>query len=368
MSGIEFEARMKPGTPDDLKKLHSWLESIIFRYFHVWSPVNCQDMLKRYEIYELCLRARELFWTQPLYRHVEVPVTIVGDIHGQFEDLKMMMDMNGWPFTEDEAKEMCKNLLLKGGKDGKQTFPAVLGSGTDRQKTQKNYLFLGDYVDRGPYSIEVVLMLFAMHLRWPDRVTLLRGNHESRPVNRQYGFYGECVRRYSERIYEVFQLAFNAMPLTAIVNKRIMCMHGGISEELFDLKQLDALKRPIDTPDIGIIADLTWADPECEIDYYKESPRGAGKIFGAKAVDEFCKHFQLDLIVRAHQVVQDGYEFFADRKLVTIFSAPFYCGQTNNIASMLNIDKDMVASFMLVKPVTEIKENQNVGEKADDEN
>lgn len=144
------------------------------------------------------------------------------------------------------------------------------------------------------------------------------------------------------RIYEVFQLAFNAMPLTAIVNKRIMCMHGGISEELFDLKQLDALKRPIDTPDIGIIADLTWADPECEIDYYKESPRGAGKIFGAKAVDEFCKHFQLDLIVRAHQVVQDGYEFFADRKLVTIFSAPFYCGQTNNIASMLNIDKDMV--------------------------
>lgn len=132
-------------------------------------------------------------------KQVEVPVTIVGDIHGQFEDLKMMMDMNGWPFTEDEAKEMCKNLLLKGGKDGKQTFPAVLGSGTDRQKTQKNYLFLGDYVDRGPYSIEVVLMLFAMHLRWPDRVTLLRGNHESRPVNRQYGFYGECVRRYSER-------------------------------------------------------------------------------------------------------------------------------------------------------------------------
>ncbi|ULU11462.1 hypothetical protein L3Y34_015121 [Caenorhabditis briggsae] len=368
MSGNAFEGSMNPGTAEDQKKIHLWLESIIFRFFHVWSPVNCQDMLKRYEIFELCLRTRELFWSKPLYREVEVPVTIVGDIHGQFEDLKMMMDMNGWPFSEDEAKEMYRNMVTKNRKDIKVQLPATLGSGTDRQKGPKNYLFLGDYVDRGPHSIEVVLMLFAMHLRWPDRVTLLRGNHESRPVNRQYGFFGECSRRYSERVYEVFQLAFNVMPLTAIVNKRIMCMHGGISEELYDMKQLDALKRPLDTPDIGIIADLTWADPETEIEMYKESPRGAGKIFGAKAVDEFCKHFSLDLIVRAHQVVQDGYEFFADKKLVTIFSAPFYCGQTNNIASMLNIDSDMVASFMLVKPVTEIKENLNVGEKAEEEN
>ncbi|KAF1768412.1 hypothetical protein GCK72_000224 [Caenorhabditis remanei] len=291
---------MSGTTGDEHKKLNTWLESIIFRYFHIWSPVNCQELIKRYEIYELCLRARELFWSQPLYRHVEVPVTIVGDIHGQFEDLKMMMDMNGWPFSEDEAKEMCRNMLTKNGKDMKVTLPATLGSGTDRQKGPKNYLFLGDYVDRGSHSIEVVLMLFAMHLRWPDRVTLLRGNHESRPVNRAYGFYGECSRRYSDKIYEVFQLAFNTMPLTAIVNKRIMCMHGGISEELYDLKQ-------------------------------------------------------------------EGYEFFADRRLVTIFSAPFYCGQTNNVASMLNIDSDMVASFMLVRPVSEINREMNVGEKAEEE-
>uniref|UniRef100_A0A1I7UJH4 Serine/threonine-protein phosphatase n=2 Tax=Caenorhabditis tropicalis TaxID=1561998 RepID=A0A1I7UJH4_9PELO len=275
----------------------------------------------------------------------------------------MMMDMNGWPFSEDEAKEMYRHHI----KDPKAPIPQFLGSGTDPQKGPKNYLFLGDYVDRGPYSIETVLMLFAMHLRWPQRVTMLRGNHESRPVNRQYGFYGECSKRFSEKVYEVFQLAFNTMPLTAIVNKRIMCMHGGISEELYDLKQLDALKRPIDTPDIGIIADLTWADPDPDVVLYEASPRGAGRIFGAKAVEEFCRHFQLDLIVRAHQVVQDGYEFFADKRLVTIFSAPFYCGSTNNVAAVLNVDSDMLASFMLIKPVTEIKGDLNVGEKAEEE-
>ncbi|CAI5445105.1 unnamed protein product [Caenorhabditis angaria] len=364
----EWDKNMKAAGSDDQKKIDKWLENIIFRYFHVWSPVNCQAMLKRYEIYELCLRAREFFWEKPLYRHVEVPVSIVGDIHGQFEDLKTIFDMNGWPFSDDEAKEMCTNWIMRNRKDEKDPkkvqLPKILGTGSDRQPGPKSYLFLGDYVDRGPYSMEVVILLFAMQLRWPDRITLLRGNHESRPVNRQYGFYNECARRYNERIYEVFQLTFNTMPLTAIVNKRIMCMHGGISQDLYDLKQLDLVKRPIDIPDVGILADLTWADPEPEIDLYQESPRGAANIFGAKAVEDFCKNFDLDLIVRAHQVVQDGYEFFADRRLVTIFSAPFYCGQTNNVASVLNISKDMVASFMLVRPVTEL-DGKNVAE--DDE-
>ncbi|CAB3404063.1 unnamed protein product [Caenorhabditis bovis] len=367
MSGFEFEGNLKQGSPDDEKKINKWLEGIIFRYFHVWSPVNCQGMVKSYEIYELCLRAREFFWSKPIYREIEVPVTIVGDIHGQFEDLKTLFDMNGWPFSEDEAKEMYKMLYLKGKRADKEKMPKVLGAGLDRQLGPKKYLFLGDYVDRGPFSMEVVILLFAMQLRWPERITLLRGNHESRPVNRQYGFYGECARRYNERIYEVFQLAFNCMPLTAVVSKRIMCMHGGISEDLFDLKQLDAIKRPMDIPDVGIIADLTWADPEPEIELYQESPRGAAKIFGAKAVEEFCKHFELDLIVRAHQVVQEGYEFFADRRLVTIFSAPYYCAQTNNVGAVLHVSKEMVGAFSLVKPVTDIQDGLATVVPADDD-
>lgn len=145
------------------------------------------------------------------------------------------------------------------------------------------------------------------------------------------------------------------MPLCARVDKRILCMHGGISEELYDFSQLDKIERPCDIPDIGVIADLTWADPDGSIQTYDESPRGAARIFGPQALKAFCKMHKLDLIVRAHQVVQDGYEFFGDRRLVTIFSAPHYCGQFDNSAAVMTIKKDgatkdLVINFTIHKP------------------
>ncbi|CAD6191607.1 unnamed protein product [Caenorhabditis auriculariae] len=370
------EKKLGHSNEEDKKKVQRWLEAIIFRYFHIWTPINCQGMIKSYEIAELCLRAREFFWMNRLYREVDVPVKIVGDIHGQFEDLRHMFNMNGWPFSEDEIKEMGKNhygRVKLVDKHVTKTFRLPIQYGSpDRHPGPSHYLFLGDYVDRGTFSLDVVVLLFALQLRYPERITLLRGNHESRAVNKQYGFYNEVMRRYSEHIYEICQLPFYTMPLTAIVNKRIMCMHGGISETLHDFKQLDNVMRPFDIPDVGIIADLTWADPDPSVDRYQDSPRGAAKIFGVKAVEEFCSHFDLDLIVRAHQVVQDGYEFFANRRLVTIFSAPYYCSQTFNVAAVLHISKDMVGSFSLMKPVQELnshskrqqKKTANVGPTA----
>uniref|UniRef100_A0A8R1HZR8 Serine/threonine-protein phosphatase n=1 Tax=Caenorhabditis japonica TaxID=281687 RepID=A0A8R1HZR8_CAEJA len=290
----------------------AWLNNVVYRLKH-WSPGQCQKLFLEKELVEMCYRAREQFWKNNVKLELEAPIKICGDIHGQYEDLLALFELNGWP-------------------------------------PETKYLFLGDYVDRGPFSIEVIILLFAFQILNPESVSLLRGNHESRPVNMQYGFYLECRKRYSVHLYDAFQLAFYCMPLCAVVNKKIICMHGGISEDLVDLAQLDKVDRPCDIPDIGVIADLTWADPDERIQGYGESPRGAGRSFGADAVKNFLKLHNLELIVRAHQVAQDGYEFFAERQLVTIFSAPSYCGQYDNAAAVLSVDTDMVCSFTIMRP------------------
>ncbi|XGW03075.1 hypothetical protein V3C99_014797 [Haemonchus contortus] len=296
------------------EKIRRWLQTIVDRLTKDWKPALCQSLFTEAELIELCYRARETFWSQKTMIEVSSPVQICGDIHGQYEDLLALFHLNGFPPT-------------------------------------KRYLFLGDYVDRGPYSLECIVLLFAYKVLHPDEIVLLRGNHESRPVNMQYGFYMEIKKRYSATLYECFQYAFYTMPFCARVEKRILCMHGGISEELMDFKQLDKIERPCDIPDIGVIADLTWADPDPNISGYEESPRGAARIFGADALKNFCKLHGLDLIVRAHQVVQDGYEFFADRHLVTIFSAPNYCGQFDNTAAVMLVNKELNCTFTLHKPI-----------------
>ncbi|PAV75522.1 hypothetical protein WR25_14692 [Diploscapter pachys] len=268
-----------------------------------WSPPYCQRLFQEDDLIELCYRAREAFWRDNTMLTVEAPIKVCGDIHGQYEDLLAIFDIAGWP-------------------------PAT------------RYLFLGDYVDRGPFSLECISMLIALMLAYPDKIFLLRGNHESRPVNMQY----------SVRLYETFQTVFYVMPLCAVISNRIMCMHGGISEDLSDLKQLERIERPCDIPDIGVIADLTWADPDDKVTGYVESPRGAARIFGKDALEAFCKQHQLELIVRAHQVVQDGFLFFGDRMLVTIFSAPFYCGQFDNSGAIMDVDRDLKISFHVFRP------------------
>uniref|UniRef100_A0A0R3PSI4 protein-serine/threonine phosphatase n=1 Tax=Angiostrongylus costaricensis TaxID=334426 RepID=A0A0R3PSI4_ANGCS len=293
-------------------KIRRWLQSIIDRLTKDWKPALCQSLFTEAELIELCYRARETFWSQKTMIEVSSPVQICGDIHGQYEDLLALFHLNGFPPT-------------------------------------KKYLFLGDYVDRGPYSLEVIALLFAYKVEYAIR--LLHGNKETvkhlskHGVRIQAVYSAQCLLfRYSATLYECFQYAFYTMPFCARVEKRILCMHGGISEELMDFKQ--KIERPCDIPDIGVIADLTWADPDPNISGFEESPRGAARIFGADALKNFCKLHGLDLVVRAHQVVQDGYEFFADRHLVTIFSAPNYCGQFDNTAAVMLVSKDLVSGSL----------------------
>uniref|UniRef100_A0A0N5BKL7 Serine/threonine-protein phosphatase n=1 Tax=Strongyloides papillosus TaxID=174720 RepID=A0A0N5BKL7_STREA len=310
-------------TKDEIKK---WLCDMVNRLVHEWRPALSTVLFSEEELIELCYRARETFWMSKTYIDVNPPVIIVGDIHGQYEDLLAIINFNGFP-------------------------------------PFKNYVFLGDYVDRGPFSIECITLLFVLKVLYPAETTLLRGNHESRPVNMHYGFFVECKKRYSPALYDAFQWAFNCMPFCARVGKKILCMHGGISEDLVDLRQLDRVERPCEIPDLGVLADLTWADPDVGISGYEDSPRGAARVFGKEALEAFLAKHNLELIVRGHQVVQDGFEFFADRKLVTIFSAPSYTGSHDNVAAVMNVDKQLVVSFTLFKNDTEERKTKEKAHK-----
>jgi len=268
--------------------------------------------LSENEIKLLCVRARNIIMNQPMLLELEAPINICGDIHGQYTDLLRLFEYGG--------------------------FPPV-----------SNYLFCGDYVDRGKQSIETISLLLAYKTQYPDNFFILRGNHESAGINRIYGFYDECKRRYSIKLWKVFSDVFNCLPVSALIDEKILCMHGGLSPDLQDVQQISELIRPCDIPDVGLLCDLLWSDPS-PTEGWAENDRGVSYTFGADIVTEFCEQQDLDLIVRAHQVVEDGYLFFAGRKLVTLFSAPNYCGEFDNAGAMISIDESLMCSFQILKP------------------
>ncbi|VEU35301.1 unnamed protein product [Pseudo-nitzschia multistriata] len=264
-------------------------------------------------IISLCSAAKELFLSKPMVLRLNAPIKICGDLHGQYFDLLRLMDHSGRP-------------------------------------PNTSYLFLGDYCDRGKQSIEVLCLLFALKLKDPERVHMIRGNHESRKLSRMYGFYDECKRRYNPELWEKFVEVFDCMPAVAIISDKIMCVHGGLSPELEDLEQINAIERPCDLPEQGLLCDLLWADPEPGIEGWDENDRGVSYVFGEDVVEEFVKKHDLDVIVRAHQVVEEGYDFFAGRKLITLFSAPNYTGEFDNSGAIMIVDSDMNCRFQMLKP------------------
>jgi len=241
--------------------------------------------LKNAEITAVCTAAREVLLSQPALLELSAPVKIVGDVHGQYTDLIRMFEMCGFP-------------------------PAA------------NYLFLGDYVDRGKQSLETILLLLCYKLKFPENFFLLRGNHECANVTRVYGFYDECKRRCNIKIWKTFVDTFNCLPIASIVAGKIFCVHGGLSPSLSHMDDIRQISRPTDVPDYGLLNDLLWSDPaDMETDW-EANERGVSYCFGKKVIMDFLQRHDFDLVCRAHMVVEDGYEFFNDRILVTVFSAP----------------------------------------------
>ncbi|CAJ0929013.1 unnamed protein product, partial [Mesorhabditis belari] len=255
--------------------------------------------------------------TSPLLE-LNAPVNICGDIHGQYGDLFRIFNSCGLPF-------------------------------------RKKYLFLGDYVDRGRHSLEVILLLLAMRIEFPKKVYLLRGNHELANINKVYGFLADCRSRFRSGsdwkiLYDHFNEIFAVMPLAAVVSNRILCMHGGLSPDLNSLDDIRKLVRPIVFVR-GLAQDLLWADPEAGIQGFQVNKiRAVSHIFGEDAVAAKCKQLNIDLIIRAHQVVEYGYAFFANRLLITVFSAARYHEDLWNFAAVVKVDEKLEVSFVQLKP------------------
>lgn len=288
--------------------------------------------LKNAEITAICAAAREVFLSQPALLELDAPVKIVGDIHGQYPDLIRLFEMSGSP-------------------------------------PSSNFLFLGDYVDRGKQSLETILLLLCYKLRYPENFFLLRGNHECANVTRVYGFYDECKRRCNIKIWKTFVDTFNTLPIAAIVAEKIFCVHGGLSPSLSHMDDIRNIARPTDVPDYGLLNDLLWSDPaDMEADW-EANERGVSYCFGKNVITQFLERHNFDLVCRAHMVVEDGYEFFNDRVLVTVFSAPNvslsiammsmlitnlypqYCGEFDNWGAVMSVSSELLCSFELLKPL-----------------
>lgn len=304
---------------------------------------------------QLCYKAQELLMEESNVQLVSTPVTICGDIHGQFHDLLTLFEKGGdCPFT--------------------------------------NYLFLGDFVDRGFYSLESFLLLLCLKVRYPDRITLIRGNHESRQITTAYGFYDECLRKYgSAAVWRLCCSVFDYLSLSALVGGPggVFCVHGGLSPEVQTLDQIRLINRKQEVPHDGPMCDLLWSDPDDALDVpanflddqqnatndsndydsnglittamnnnassnaWSVSPRGAGYLFGPDPVHQFNRVNNTGLIARAHQLVLEGYKEMFEGSLVTVWSAPNYCYRCGNVAAILEIDDNYNRRYTVFEALSE---------------
>ncbi|XP_011678784.1 serine/threonine-protein phosphatase 2B catalytic subunit alpha isoform isoform X7 [Strongylocentrotus purpuratus] len=250
---------------------------------------------------------------------IDAPVTVCGDIHGQFYDLMKLFEVGGSPHVT-------------------------------------RYLFLGDYVDRGYFSIECVLYLWSLKILCPKTLFMLRGNHECRHLTEYFTFKTECKIKYTEGVYNACMIAFDCLPLAAVMNQQFLCVHGGLSPEIHsldDIKNLDRFKEP---PAFGPMCDLLWSDPledfgsekNTDQHFSHNSVRGCSYFYSYQACCEFLQQNNLLSIIRAHEAQDTGYRMYRKSpatgfpSLITIFSAPNYLDVYNNKAAVLKYENNVM--------------------------
>ncbi|KRX02654.1 hypothetical protein PPERSA_11994 [Pseudocohnilembus persalinus] len=272
--------------------------------------------IRESEVKQLCEKAKEIFVNEKNIIKLNSPITICGDIHGQFYDLLELFKIGG-------------------------ELPDV------------QYCFLGDFIDRGQNSVEVIIYLIALKIRYPDRICLIRGNHESRLTSMHYGFYTECKQKYGTvNVWQACVDLFDYLPLGSVIDNKIFCVHGGLSPQLDSIDQLNNIDRFKDVPSEGPMSDLLWSDPD-DIQGWGKSARGAGFLFGGDVVDRFNHTNNIDLICRAHQLVMSGYKQMFNKKLVTVWSAPNYMYRCQNTAAILEIDENLNKYYNVFDSSTE---------------
>jgi len=280
----------------------------------------------------IVLRTINLLKTQPNCVNVSVEdgneITICGDVHGQYYDLLNIFNMNGYP---------------------SDTNP---------------YIFNGDFVDRGSWSVECAIILFACKVAYPDNFYMSRGNHETKSINKIYGFKGECDSKFKvQEMYELFSEAFQWLPLCHSINNEVFCVHGGLpsndGQGILDINELKRYSEPTDlqTADQILLNDLLWADPRPDPGRVP-SPRGVSSHFGPDVTERFLEQNGLKYIIRSHEVKDDGYEVMHGGKVITVFSAPNYCDMVNNKGAFIRLrGPDLKPQFTTFSEV----EHPNVG-------
>ncbi|XP_055833201.1 serine/threonine-protein phosphatase BSL3 isoform X1 [Solanum dulcamara] len=303
-------------------------------------PVRREFFLDCNEIADLCDSAERIFASEPTVLQLRAPIKIFGDLHGQFGDLMRLFDEYGSPSTAGDIAYI-------------------------------DYLFLGDYVDRGQHSLETITLLLALKVEYPHNIHLIRGNHEAADINALFGFRIECIERLGERdgiwTWHRINRLFNWLPLAALIEKKIICMHGGIGRSINHIEQIESIQRPI-TMEAGsiVLMDLLWSDPteNDSVEGLRPNARGPGLVtFGPDRVMEFCNNNDLQLIVRAHECVMDGFERFAQGHLITLFSATNYCGTANNAGAILVLGRDLVVVPKLIHPIPPVSSPENSPER-----
>ncbi|KAJ0259316.1 Serine/threonine-protein phosphatase 5 [Hirschfeldia incana] len=266
---------------------------------------NQKTLHKRYA-YQIVLKTRQILQALPSLVDISVPngkhFTVCGDVHGQFYDLLNIFELNGLPSEENP------------------------------------YLFNGDFVDRGSFSVEIILTLFAFKCMSPSSIYLARGNHESKSMNKIYGFEGEVRSKLSEKFVDLFAEVFCYLPLAHVINQKIFVVHGGLfSVDGVKLSDIRAIDRFCEPPEEGLMCELLWSDPQ-PLPGRGPSKRGVGLSFGGDVTKRFLEDNNLDLVVRSHEVKDEGYEVDHDGKLITVFSAPNYCDQMGNKGAFIRFE------------------------------
>lgn len=261
------------------------------------------NYLPENELKQLCDKVCEILIEEGNVQTLPSPTTVAGDIHGQFYDLEELFRTGGFP-------------------------------------PDTRYVFMGDFVDRGYYSLETFTRLLTLKAKYPDRIVLLRGNHETRQITQVYGFYDECQIKYGNaNAWRYCCKVFDLLSVAALIDAKILCVHGGLSPDVPTLDDIRTIDRNEEIPHEGAFCDLVWSDPD-DVETWAISPRGAGYLFGASVTKEFNHVNSLELICRAHQLVQEGYKFMFDDSLVTVWSAPNYCYRCGNVASILACEEN----------------------------
>ena len=243
----------------------------------------------------------EVFKNEESMLHINGPIVVVGDLHGHLLDLFRIFNIYGKPSTT-------------------------------------KYLFLGDIVDRGEFSLETITMILLAKILFPKNVFVIRGNHEFNQMGEQFGFLKEILEMYhSISIFNLFNRVFSYFPIAAVINKKYLSLHGGIGPTMFSLKQIEAVQRPVVNFDSQLESSILWSDPTLDINTFMASSRGIGYHFGQDSTESFLKETGMEAIIRGHECIASGVQTLFNNKVITVFSASDYCGVTGNFSGILEI-------------------------------